>query len=81
MCIFVGHSVSSMIGVLAAIEEPQRFARLILIGPSPRYINEADYVGGFERGHRGIARHNGAKLSRLGEFSHADHHAIQSGRR
>src|SRR5690348_553562 len=38
--IFVGHSVSSMIGVLAANEEPDRFARLIMIGPSPRYINE-----------------------------------------
>ena len=47
--IFVGHSVSSMIGVLAANEEPDRFERLILIGPSPRYINEGTYVGGFER--------------------------------
>jgi len=49
--IFVGHSVSSMIGVLAANREPDRFARLIMIGPSPRYINDPpDYVGGFERG-------------------------------
>jgi sigma-B regulation protein RsbQ len=48
--IFVGHSVSSMVGVLAAKQEPERFERLIMIGPSPRYINEApDYVGGFER--------------------------------
>jgi sigma-B regulation protein RsbQ len=47
--VFVGHSVSSMIGVLAANEEPDRFERLILIGPSPRYINEGTYVGGFER--------------------------------
>lgn len=47
--IFVGHSVSSMVGILAANEEPDRFARLILIGPSPRYINDGDYVGGFER--------------------------------
>jgi len=48
--IFVGHSVSSMIGVLAANREPDLFARLVLIGPSPRYINDApDYVGGFER--------------------------------
>jgi sigma-B regulation protein RsbQ len=48
--IFVGHSVSSMVGVLAANREPELFERLILIGPSPRYINEApDYVGGFER--------------------------------
>jgi sigma-B regulation protein RsbQ len=48
--IFVGHSVSSMIGVLAANREPERFANLILIGPSPRYINDgSEYVGGFER--------------------------------
>ena len=47
--IFVGHSVSSMIGVLAANREPDRFDRLILIGPSPRYINDGGYVGGFER--------------------------------
>ena len=48
--IFVGHSVSSMGGVLAANREPELFERLIMIGPSPRYINEApDYVGGFER--------------------------------
>ena len=46
---FVGHSVSSMIGVLAANREPERFARLVLIGPSPRYINDDGYVGGFER--------------------------------
>jgi sigma-B regulation protein RsbQ len=47
--IFVGHSVSSMVGVLAANEEPDRFDRLIMIGPSPRYINDGQYVGGFER--------------------------------
>ncbi len=47
--IFVGHSVSSMIGVLAANREPERFSRLIMVGPSPRYINDADYAGGFER--------------------------------
>jgi sigma-B regulation protein RsbQ len=47
--VFVGHSVSAMIGVLAAIKEPQRFDRLVLIGPSPRYINDRDYVGGFTR--------------------------------
>ncbi|AGL15025.1 alpha/beta hydrolase fold protein [Actinoplanes sp. N902-109] len=47
--VFVGHSVSSMIGVLAAIREPERFAKLVLIGPSPRYINDGDYVGGFGR--------------------------------
>lgn len=46
--IFVGHSVSSMIGVLAANERPDLFSKLILIGPSPRYINDANYYGGFE---------------------------------
>jgi sigma-B regulation protein RsbQ len=45
--IFVGHSVASMIGILAAAEEPERFAKLVLVGPSPRYIDEEDYVGGF----------------------------------
>jgi len=49
--VFVGHSVSAMIGVLAAIKEPERFARLVLVGPSPRYLNEPDdgYVGGFAK--------------------------------
>jgi sigma-B regulation protein RsbQ len=45
--VFVGHSVSAMIGVLAAVAEPERFSRLILVGPSPRYVNDGDYVGGF----------------------------------
>jgi sigma-B regulation protein RsbQ len=44
---FVGHSVSAMVGVLAANREPERFARLILVGPSPRYVDDGDYVGGF----------------------------------
>ncbi|WP_461450678.1 alpha/beta fold hydrolase [Mucilaginibacter sp.] len=47
--IFIGHSVSSMIGLLAAIRKPEYFSRLIFIGPSPRYINTADYKGGFEK--------------------------------
>jgi sigma-B regulation protein RsbQ len=47
--IFVGHSVSSMVGVLAANREPGRFSQLIMVGPSPRYINDAGYTGGFER--------------------------------
>jgi len=46
---FVGHSVSSMIGAIASIEEPNRFKSLTMIGPSPHYINEGDYFGGFER--------------------------------
>jgi sigma-B regulation protein RsbQ len=45
--IFVGHSVSCMIGLLAAIKDPQLFERLIMIGPSPCYFNENDYQGGF----------------------------------
>ena len=49
--VFVGHSVSAMIGVLASITRPERFAQLVLVGPSPRYLNDpaAGYVGGFER--------------------------------
>lgn len=47
--VLVAHSVSSMVSVLAANEEPDRFDRLVLIGPSPRYINDPPYVGGFER--------------------------------
>ncbi|MDQ3950651.1 MAG: alpha/beta hydrolase [Gemmatimonadota bacterium] len=48
--ILVGHSVSSVIAVLAANREPELFDRLILVGPSPRYVNDPpDYVGGFER--------------------------------
>jgi sigma-B regulation protein RsbQ len=46
---FVGHSVSAMIGVLAAIREPERFEALVLVGPSPRYADDGDYVGGFAR--------------------------------
>lgn len=44
---FVGHSVSAMIGVLAALDEPQRFSKLVLVGPSPRYTDDGSYVGGF----------------------------------
>jgi sigma-B regulation protein RsbQ len=47
--IFIGHSVSAMIGVLAANAQPDLFRALVLIGPSPRYINDEGYVGGFER--------------------------------
>jgi sigma-B regulation protein RsbQ len=48
--IFVGHSVSGVMGMLAANREPGRFSRLILLGPSPRYVNDPpDYVGGFNR--------------------------------
>jgi sigma-B regulation protein RsbQ len=47
--IFVGHSVSAMIGILAANEDPSRFESLVLVGPSPRYVNDEGYVGGFSR--------------------------------
>lgn len=47
--VFVGHSVGAMIGLLAAVREPQRFAKMVLIAPSPRFLNEADYAGGFEQ--------------------------------
>lgn len=47
--IFVGHSVSAMIGILAARAAPELFGKLVLIGPSPCYINDGDYRGGFER--------------------------------
>jgi sigma-B regulation protein RsbQ len=47
--VFVGHSVSAMIGVLAAVRKPDRFGALVLVGPSPRYINADGYVGGFEQ--------------------------------
>lgn len=48
--ILVGHSVSSMIGLLACIQEPDRFEHLIMVSPSARYLNDADgYFGGFER--------------------------------
>jgi sigma-B regulation protein RsbQ len=45
--VFVGHSVSAMVGVLAAARAPERFAKLVLVGPSPRYIDDDGYVGGF----------------------------------
>ncbi|AJA61550.1 MULTISPECIES: alpha/beta fold hydrolase [Bradyrhizobium] len=45
--VFVGHSVSSMIGVMAARQAPGMFGKLVLIGPSPRYIDDDGYVGGF----------------------------------
>ena len=47
--IFVGHSVSSMIGMLADLKAPEKFAAQIMIGPSPCYINDEGYVGGFTR--------------------------------
>ncbi|MFN2431081.1 MAG: alpha/beta fold hydrolase [Cryomorphaceae bacterium] len=47
--VFVGHSVSCIIGVLAAAKRPDLFNKLILIGPSPCYVNKGDYHGGFSQ--------------------------------
>jgi sigma-B regulation protein RsbQ len=46
---FVGHSVAAMMGVLAVATDPSRFAKLVLLTPSPRYINDEGYRGGFSR--------------------------------
>ncbi len=45
--VFVGHSVSAMIGALAAAREPGRFDKLVMVGPSPRYMDGDGYIGGF----------------------------------
>jgi sigma-B regulation protein RsbQ len=47
--VFVGHSVSCMIGLLAAIKEPEIFSSVVLVAPSPCYVNDKSYVGGFEK--------------------------------
>lgn len=61
--VFVGHSVSAMIGVLASKRAPELFDELILIGPSPRYVDEGDYVGGFSE----------AQIEELLEFLDTNH--------
>jgi sigma-B regulation protein RsbQ len=45
--VFVGHSVSAMIGVLASLRAPELFGSLVMVGPSPRYIDDGEYHGGF----------------------------------
>ncbi|XP_076900639.1 karrikin insensitive 2 receptor CA-like [Bidens hawaiensis] len=47
-CIYVGHSVSTMIGVVASVARPDLFSKLVLLSGSPRYLNDVDYFGGFE---------------------------------
>ena len=47
--VFVGHSVSAMIGALATLTDPSRFAKLVMLTPSPCYIDDGDYHGGFSR--------------------------------
>ena len=45
--VFVGHSVSAMIGILASLKAPGMFGKLVLVGPSARYVDDGNYVGGF----------------------------------
>jgi sigma-B regulation protein RsbQ len=47
--VYVGHSVAAMVGVLAETRDPSRFGALVLVGPSPRYVDDGEYTGGFER--------------------------------
>ncbi len=47
--IFVGHSVSAAIGMIASLKSPQLFKSLVLVAPSPSYINDGEYVGGFSK--------------------------------
>ena len=47
--VFVGHSVGAMIGMLAAVKSPVSIGRMVMLCPSPRYIDDGDYVGGFSR--------------------------------
>lgn len=61
--IFVGHSVSAMIGLMAARRAPELFSALVLVGPSPCYIDDGDYVGGFDR----------AQITELLEFLDSNH--------
>jgi sigma-B regulation protein RsbQ len=48
--VFVGHSVSAMIGALASLKAPGMFSDLVMVGPSPRYVDDGAYVGGFSQG-------------------------------
>ena len=61
--VFVGHSVGAMIGVLAANKAPGIFDRMVLIGPSPRYVDDGAYVGGFSE----------AQIDELLEFLDSNH--------
>ncbi|WCJ31346.1 alpha/beta-Hydrolases superfamily protein [Euphorbia peplus] len=48
-CVLVGHSVSGMVGAIASISRPDLFSKIILLSASPRYLNDVDYYGGFDR--------------------------------
>lgn len=47
-CVFVGHSVSAMVGTIASITRPDLFSKVVMISASPRYLNDVDYFGGFD---------------------------------
>ncbi|WP_210529861.1 alpha/beta fold hydrolase [Rubellimicrobium arenae] len=47
--VFVGHSAAAMIGMLASIQKPERFDSLVMVSPSPSFLDEGDYKGGFSR--------------------------------
>lgn len=47
--IFVGHSVSALIGIIASQKSSGLFKSLVLVAPSPSYINDGDYIGGFTK--------------------------------
>lgn len=47
-CLYIGHSVSGMVGGIAALTRPDLFRKMTMIGASPRYLNDDGYVGGFE---------------------------------
>jgi sigma-B regulation protein RsbQ len=61
--VFVGHSVSAMIGLLASLKAPGMFGSLVMVGPSPRYIDDEDYIGGFKQ----------QQIAELLEFLAANH--------
>ncbi|KAI3500361.1 hypothetical protein L1887_36182 [Cichorium endivia] len=48
-CIFVGHSMSAMIGAVASIIRPDLFSKILMLSASPRFVNDVDYFGGFEQ--------------------------------
>lgn len=48
-CVFVGHSVSAIVGAIASVNRPDLFSKIIMISASPRYLNDVDYYGGFDQ--------------------------------
>lgn len=61
--VIIGHSVSAMIGALASIRRPDLFGEIVMVGPSPRYIDDSDYLGGFSE----------AQIEELLSFLHENH--------